>query len=215
MLVPSEALKHSGKRLKVELHNSIREETRLFPGVPFRYINNVRLYHKGLRLPFQLNRMESSDGVVIAEPMLATNAPETKDVLVFVQNLESLRATGSRQPRNEPNFPGASDLAITAHGAAPDEAFIGLGVIEAADDGPDGIDGGRDMLGDEGAALIISDVVGVVTPDEVMEVGREGGSHEAGMWRNFESKGGKHEEKKSESKERKRMKLKLRQKHWL
>jgi len=51
-------------------------------------------------------------------------------------------------------------------GTALDEALVGLGLVKAADDGPDGFRWSLDTLGQKGRALAGADEVGVVLRDE-------------------------------------------------
>jgi len=54
--------------------------------------------------------------------------------------------------------------------AALDEVLVGLGVVEAADDGPDSLRRRVDSLGEEGGALARGHGVGVVLHDRGFEV---------------------------------------------
>lgn len=60
--------------------------------------------------------------------------------------------------------------------AALDEVLVGLGVVEAADDGPDSLRRRVDSLGEEGGALARCHGVGVVLHDRGYEVGELVGS---------------------------------------
>lgn len=111
--------------------------------------------------------MKRRDRTIISKSVFTSQNPKAKNMLLLVQNLQSLGAAGGRQAGDDAHDAGATDLAVAAHGAAADEVLVGLGVVEAADDGPDDVDGGTDALNNEGAALVVLDGVGVVTEEEI------------------------------------------------
>lgn len=79
-----------------------------------------------------------------------------------------------------------ADFAVAVEDvAALDEVFVGLGIVESADDGPDGGDGSGDLLDDDGAALVGADSMGVKAGDVIGDGDREGEGRAA-----FVSRGG-------------------------
>lgn len=104
--------------------------------------------------------------------MVAADHAETDNVALVVENLEALRAYGGGEARDDSDLTEGSDVAVAEDDvAALDEVFVGLGIVEAADDGPDGGDRGGDLLDDGGAALVWGDSVGVVASDGVGDGG--------------------------------------------
>lgn len=80
------------------------------------------------------------------------------------------------------DFPESADVAVADDDmAALEEVFVGLGVIEAADDGPDHGDGGGDGLDDGGAALVGAHGVGVVVVGVVRDGDRRVNSPYTGL----------------------------------
>lgn len=64
------------------------------------------------------------------------------------------------------HFPKSADITVAVdHVTALEEPFVGLRVVEAAHEGPDGRHGGEDSLDHGGAALVRAKRVGVVVLD--------------------------------------------------
>lgn len=164
-------LRHSGKRLQIILNNSIRKMASFFPGVTFRHIYYIRLYHDGCWLSIELKIMQSRYGMVIAKTMLSPNNLEAQYVPLVVKNLEPFCAAGCRQSRHHTHFSGAAHLAISSHGAATNEMLVGLRIVEPADYRPDYFRWSMDPLHHHRAALVLGDDVSVVAPYQIMDVG--------------------------------------------
>ncbi|CAL5388853.1 unnamed protein product [Camellia sinensis] len=95
---------------------------------------------------------------------------------LVVEDLEALGAVGGGEAGDDVHFPESSDPAVAVDDvAALDEVFVGLGVVEAAEDGPDGGDWGGDLLDHSGAALVGSYGVGVEAGYGVWSGGCGGG----------------------------------------
>ncbi|KAI4343025.1 hypothetical protein MLD38_027575 [Melastoma candidum] len=80
---------------------------------------------------------------------------------VLVELLQPLTALLGGKPRHDGHVPDAPDTpGARHHDAALYEQLVRLGVIEAADEGPDKGEGGVDGAGDEGATLVEGEVGG-------------------------------------------------------
>lgn len=158
--------------LQVELHDGVSEETRVLLGVPLGHIHYVRFQNNGPDLAIALEAVHGGHGVVVPEAVLAANDGETDDVAFVVEEVEALGAGGCRQPGDDVDVASGADdeLEILLDMAALDEVLVGLGVVEAADDGPDSLRRRVDSLGEEGGALARGHGVGVVLQDRGYEV---------------------------------------------
>jgi len=100
--------------------------------------------------------------------MIAADDLEAHDVAFVVEDLEELGAGLRRHAGDDADFPERAHFAVADDDvAALEEVLVGLGIVEAADDRPDGGDGGGDGLDDGGAALVGGHGVGVVAGDGV------------------------------------------------
>lgn len=107
--------------------------------------------------------------------MVPTQDAEADDVALVVKDLQPLGAVDRREAGDDANLSQGSDVAVAEDDvAALDEVFVCLRVVEAADDGPHGGDGGGDLLRDGGAALVGADGVVVVASDVVGYLGGGG-----------------------------------------
>jgi len=110
--------------------------------------------------------MKSSDRTVIIEPVVPTDNAEAHNMALVVEDIEALRAGSRRQSGHDVDFPECADVAVADDDVtALEKVLVSLGVVESADDGPDGGDGGGDGLDHGGAALVGADGVGVVVED--------------------------------------------------
>lgn len=67
--------------------------------------------------------------------MVSSDNTEADDVPLIVQDLQAFRAAGSGQPGDDADFSKGADIAVPEdHVAALDEVFVGLWVVEAAND---------------------------------------------------------------------------------
>lgn len=83
-------------------------------------------------------------------------------MLFVVQHVKAFYAGGGRQAGDDVHLSESARLAIAGDdGAALDEVLVDLGVVEAAEDRPDGGDRGGDGLDDSGAALLGAGFVAV------------------------------------------------------
>lgn len=99
--------------------------------------------------------MEGCNGPVVSEPVFATDDTEANNMAFVVENLESFGAIGSWKTGNDANFTETAYVAISDDDVtALNEVFVGLWVVEAAEDGPHGGDRSVDLLNDGGAALV-------------------------------------------------------------
>lgn len=112
--------------------------------------------------------MQGGDRTVVGEAMVPTNYTETDDVPLVIEDLEAFGAPCRGEAGDDVDFSEGSHVAVaTDDVAALHEVFVGLGVVEAAHDGPNGGDGGRDLLSHRGAALVGGHKVGVVSRHRV------------------------------------------------
>lgn len=112
--------------------------------------------------------MQGGDRAVVGQAMVPANYAETDNVPLFIEDLEAFGAPCRGEAGDDVDFPEGADVAVaTDEVAALHEVFVGLGVVEAAHDGPHGGDGGGDLLRHGGAALVGGHRVGVVSRDRV------------------------------------------------
>ena len=79
--------------------------------------------------------------------MVSTDDAETENVMHVVKDLETFCAPGGREARDDVDFTEGTNITIPNNDVtALDEVLVSLGVIEAADHGPDGGYGGGDLL---------------------------------------------------------------------
>jgi len=76
--------------------------------------------------------------VVVSKPVIAAADAEADDVAFIVVDLEPLGGAGSGEAGDDVDFPERPNVAISdEHVAAFDGVFVGLWVVEAADDSGD------------------------------------------------------------------------------
>lgn len=110
--------------------------------------------------------------------MFAADDSEANNMPLIVKNLEPLRAVNGGDTGDQTDLTERSDgVRVSVDDVAGlDEVLVGLWVVEAADHGPDGGDGGADVLDHGGAALVGAHGVGVEEGHGVREVGEEVGA---------------------------------------
>lgn len=151
------------ERLQVAPNDRIHEHTRVLLRVPWRHVHRVRLHHHRPALVAAVSGMEGGDGAVIGEAVVPADDAEAEDVALVVEDVEALGAGGGREAGDDVDLTKSANVAVADEDVAGlDEVLVGLGVVESADDGPDGGDGSGDLLGDGGAALVGVEEVGVV-----------------------------------------------------
>lgn len=107
--------------------------------------------------------MEGGDGAVVRKAVIATNDAKAHNMTFVIEDLEALSAADGWETRYDVDLPESTNVSVSDNDvAALDEVFVGLRVVEATDEGPDGGDGGRDFLNHGGAALVRANSVGVV-----------------------------------------------------
>jgi hypothetical protein len=113
--------------------------------------------------------------------VVPTNDTKADDVLLLVENLEALGAACSGEAGDDVDLPETADFAVADEEvAALDEVLVCLRVVEAADDGPDGGDGGGDVFHHGGATLVGAHRVCVVEGHGFWDVGWGDAPFEAG-----------------------------------
>ncbi|KAL2500429.1 hypothetical protein Fot_34277 [Forsythia ovata] len=81
----------------------------------------------------------------------------------IVEDLEALGAADGGNTRYDVDLTESTHVTVSDDDvAALEEMLVGLRVVEAADDGPDGGYWGGDFLNHSGAALVRADRVGVI-----------------------------------------------------
>ncbi|KAA8517459.1 hypothetical protein F0562_017752 [Nyssa sinensis] len=107
--------------------------------------------------------------------MVPAHDTEAYDVVVVVQDFKAFGAVGGREAGNDVDLAEGAYVAVPADDlAALDEVLVRLWVVEAANDGPNGGDWGRDLLDHGGAALVGSHDVRVVASHGVWHRGGAG-----------------------------------------
>lgn len=107
--------------------------------------------------------------------MIPADHAEADDVALIVQDLQSLGAAHRRQAGDDADLSQGAHVAVSEGDvAALDKVLVRLWVVEAADHGPYGGDGGGDLLRDGGAALIGANGVCVVACHVVRDLGGGG-----------------------------------------
>lgn len=137
--------------LKVEPHHRIGEEASVFLCVPLGNVDEVGFENDGPDLTGTVvESMNGGDRAVVFEAVLAADDAEPGDATVFVEEVESFGGGGGWEAGDDIDVSGAADghLEAVFDGAAFDEVLVGLWVVEAADDGPDGVWWRVDTLGE-------------------------------------------------------------------
>ncbi|GAU29757.1 hypothetical protein TSUD_161620 [Trifolium subterraneum] len=156
----SQILSEFRERLKIAPKNGINKNTSIISGVSRRNINDVRFNNNrtgavvtiGVR---DRTRMKSCNRTVVSKPVIATDHAETDDVAFIVENFETFGADGGGEAGNDANFTESAYVTVAEDEvAAFDKVFIGLWIVEATDDGPDGGDRSGDFLDYGGATLV-------------------------------------------------------------
>ena len=81
--------------------------------------------------------------------MISTDDAEAENMALVVKDLETFGAPGGREARDDVDFTESTNFTIPNDDVtALHEVLVSLGVIEAADDGPDSGDGGGNLLND-------------------------------------------------------------------
>lgn len=113
---------------------------------------------------------------VIAQTVVPSDDAEADDVALVVEDLQPLRAGHGGEARHHVDLAEGADVDAVAVDdvAALDEMLVGLGVIEASNDGPHGGDRRVDGLDHDGAALVGSHGVRVLANHRVRHH-RDGG----------------------------------------
>ena len=141
------------KFLKVKLHDGVHKHLGINAGVPFGNVHDVGFQHNGVNLTVLVELVHRRDGAVVVEPVLAADHAEAEQVVDVVENLEALGAGGGREAGDDGDLPDAADAAVAgAHVAALDEVLVLLRVVEASNEGPDGVRGSLDTLRYDGGA---------------------------------------------------------------
>ncbi|MCI38068.1 hypothetical protein A2U01_0059296, partial [Trifolium medium] len=84
--------------------------------------------------------------------VVPTNDAKTDDMTLLVKDLKAFGAAGSRESRYKVDLPECAHITVATNKATTlDEVFVGLWFVEAANNGPNGGDGGGCFLNDHGA----------------------------------------------------------------
>lgn len=149
--------------MEVTFDNGVNENTSIFPSVTLWYIDNIR-FNDHCAAAAVGRRVESGDGAVILKAVIATNHAKAHNMAFVIKDLEALGAVYGREARYDLDLPESAYVAVPDDDVtALEKVLVGLRVVEAADDGPDGGDGGGDFLNRGGAALVRTDGVSVIT----------------------------------------------------
>ena len=154
--------------MKVAPNDGVNENARVLGGVSRRHVNHVGLHHHCAVIVDGGGggaAVEGGDGAVVGEAMVAADHAEGDDVAAVIEEVEALGADGGGEAGDDADLAEGADCGAVAEDevAGLDEVLVGLGVVEAADDGPHGGQRGGDLLDNGGAALVGGNGVGVVT----------------------------------------------------
>lgn len=95
--------------------------------------------------------------------MIPADDGERDDMAAIVEDFEPLVGDGGGEARDHADTPESADVSVAGDDVtAPDEVLVDLRSVKAADDGPDGVDWGADLLDHGRAALVATEGVGVV-----------------------------------------------------
>lgn len=171
-----------GERLKVASENGVDEDARVFGGVSGGNVDDVGFNDDGAGAVVGGARVESCDGSVVGEAVVAADHAESDDVALVVEDVEAFGAHGGGEAGDDADLAEGADVAVADDDvAALDEVFVGLRVVEAPYDGPDGGDGRGDFLDHGGAALVRGHRVRVVARHRV----GDGGDRTSLWWHYF------------------------------
>ncbi|CAJ2670845.1 unnamed protein product [Trifolium pratense] len=148
------------ERLKIAPKNGINKNTSIISGVSRRNINDVRFNNNRTGAVVTVGigdrtRMKSGDRTVVREPVIAADHAEADNVAFIVEDFESFGADGGGETGDDTNFTESAYVSVAEDDVATfDKVFVGLWIVEATDDGPDGGDRSGDFLDDGGATLV-------------------------------------------------------------
>uniref|UniRef100_A0A6N2KPX7 Uncharacterized protein n=1 Tax=Salix viminalis TaxID=40686 RepID=A0A6N2KPX7_SALVM len=110
--------------------------------------------------------MESCNRPVVRQSMVPAHDTKANDMPFIVKDFEALGALRSWETRDDVDLTEGTHVTVPEDDvAALDEMFIGLRVVEVANDGPHSGDRGSDLLHHSRAALVGAHRVGVVARD--------------------------------------------------
>ncbi|KAF5460314.1 hypothetical protein F2P56_020193 [Juglans regia] len=158
--------------LQIQPHHGVRKHTRVFLGVPLRHVHYVRFQNQSPGLPVAVEPVHRRDRPVILQPVLPSDNTEPCDVPLVVQYIQPLGAGSRRKPGDDIHVPGAPDdhTEVVLHRAALDEVLVGMGFVEAPNDGPDGVGRRVYALRHQGGALAGPEPVGVELDHEPLQL---------------------------------------------
>jgi len=127
--------------LQIAFDDGIHEQTCLLFRIPMRHIHHVGFDHSGSRFPIYKRLLQIGDGSIIVEPVISPHDAEAQNMLLLVQNVQSLGAGSCRETRDDLNLSQAADLdlqiPLTPYGAVADELLVDLRLVEAPHQRPD------------------------------------------------------------------------------
>ena len=146
--------------MEVAAEDGVDEDARVLGGVAGGDVNDVGLDDDGAGGGAGV---KSGDRAVVEEAVVAADHAEADNVALVVEDVEALGADGGGEAGDDVDLAEGPDVAVAEDDvAALDEVLVGLRVVEAPHDGPDGGDRGGDLLDHGGAALLRGHHVGVV-----------------------------------------------------
>lgn len=138
--------------LKITPNNCVNKHTSVLFSISRRNIHHVGLNNHRAGTITLAGGMECSNGTVVSKPVISTNNAKTDDMTILVEDLEAFGAAGRRETWYKVDLPECAHITFAVdETAAFDEVFVGLWLVEAANDGPDGGDGGGCFLDDRRA----------------------------------------------------------------
>jgi len=100
------------------------------------HIDHVGFDHNGTGYPIYKPLVQSGDGSIIVEPGIAPDDAEAQNMLLLVQNVQSLSDGGRRETGNDSNVSEATNPELPTHEAIADEFLIDLRLVESPNQRP-------------------------------------------------------------------------------
>jgi len=101
------------------------------------YIHHVGFNHNGSWFTIYERLVQSCDGSIIVQPVIAPHYAEAENMPLLVQNVQSFSTGSRRETGDDSNLSETANLEIPTHEASADEVLVDLGLVESPNQRPD------------------------------------------------------------------------------